>query len=377
MSIGIVSKLEYFPSRSLLATWAVAVLTVWVLTIFIDRLIPPARTSGTTRSPAAALSTWDGMHYAAIAFDGYSVEGRDRRRFAFFPLLPATARLLGGPTHAPLAGIVVSQICLLGCMILLNRVGGVTPQAPLRLQPGFWLLISPLSFFFLVFYTESLYLFLTLLMITAWHNERFIVASLFGCMTGLTRPTACLLPVIFLRRALGSFLEGRKTAAVLLCAAAPLLGIGFYMVYVNYSLGQPFAYLEIQKTWWGSEWKIPFVSLAQDLRSFIFGLASGRLLPVDVIVRIFSSVSILFLVTWGWRRLDPAFRAYIVISMLFIHSQEPHRSTARYELVLFPVFLLIPQFLAGFRRIAHLAIAMMVLLEVALFLRHVSFRWVA
>jgi hypothetical protein len=58
------------------------------------------------------LSTWDGRWYANIASSGYSVEDKNIRRFAFFPLLPAIARILGGPSHAVLAGIFsASAVC--------------------------------------------------------------------------------------------------------------------------------------------------------------------------------------------------------------------------------------------------------------------------
>jgi hypothetical protein len=364
-------------SRRLIASWILAVLTAWILAAVVDRFVPPARTSGMPRSPVAVLSTWDGLHYASIASNGYSTSGSDVRLFAFFPLLPVTARLLGGVTYATLAGVLVSQICLLGCMILLNRIAGVSPEALLRFQPGFWLLISPLSFFFFVFYTESLYLFLTLLMIAAYRTERFIAAGLFGLMAGMTRPTAFHIPVIFIRRVLGNWWQQRSYLGVLLCAATPLLGISLYMLFVDYSVGQSFAYLEIQSGWWRAGWGVPFVSLGRDLLEFIFGLSRGRLIPIAGIVRLFSSVSILLLLAWGWRRLDPPFRAYMIISMIFIHSQEPSRSTARYELVLFPLFFLIPVFFARYRRLTSVAIAMMVFAEVVLFLRHVSGRWVA
>ena len=66
------------------------------------------------RSPLVVLSGVDGTHYAHIATNGYSSEGVESRRFAFFPLFPALAHVLGqGGSAVVPAGILLSQICLL------------------------------------------------------------------------------------------------------------------------------------------------------------------------------------------------------------------------------------------------------------------------
>ena len=146
--------------RSLVVAWFIAVLTIWVAAVFIARFAPPVtRDEGPSRTAVERLSTWDGAHYAHIAANGYSVEGQDRRRFGYFPLLPAVSRLLGGREHAPLAGILLSQICLLGSIILLSKLMVGERQLPLPQQPGFWLLVNPLGFFFHVFYTSPCFSF--------------------------------------------------------------------------------------------------------------------------------------------------------------------------------------------------------------------------
>ena len=47
------------------------------------------------------------------------------------------------------------------------------------------------------------------------------------------------------------------------------------------------------------------------------------------------------------RKIDPAFLTYLVAGMVFIHSQEPSGANVRYELALFPVFLLLSRLMAG------------------------------
>lgn len=357
--------------------WFITVLIVWILAAVVDDYIPPVRGAGISRTPVEVLSTWDGRWYADIALSGYSGEGKTIHRFAFFPMLPAIARLLGGPSHAPLAGILFGQLCLLGSLFLINRLAQVNNGTPLRQQPGFWLLISPLSFFFSVFYTESLFLFLTLLIVTACRRGRFWAGSLFGIMTGLTRPTALCLSAIFLWWALQSLHERRRCLGLLICAGAPLAGIALYVGAVGYLFGDPFAYVQIHRQWWGSHWALPFADLIGDLKSSFFALLQAQIPPLGEAVRPLFSLSIIVLLFCGWRNCDPAFRLYVIVSMVFIHSQEPSRSTLRYELVLFPVFLLIAQAMSRHPRVTRMVSPVLAAMQLVLFIRHISWRWVA
>src|SRR5712692_11153459 len=121
---------------NVVACWLIAVVCIWWLAFLIGVSMRANRKGEHfPRSPARVLSTFDGEHYGHIAAVGYSTEGAERRQFAFFPLLPAISRLLGGASGAPLAGILVSQICLLGSMVLLSVLAHGDRGGPLIVQP--------------------------------------------------------------------------------------------------------------------------------------------------------------------------------------------------------------------------------------------------
>jgi len=364
-------------SRSLVAAWAVAVIVIWIVALFVARFTTPVfRGAVITQTPVEVLSTWDGRQYAHLAADGYSADGLERRLLAFFPLLPATSRLLGGRDHAPLAGILLSQACLLGSVILLGKLAYGERTMPLRLQPGFWLLVNPLGYIFLVLHTESLCLFLTLVAVYASRRNKFAEGSAMGFLAALTRPTVICLPVLFLWDAIGKFLRRERWLGMLMCAAAPLIGVALYMGVVGYLVGDPLAYFDIQAGWTFG-WAFPFVPLVKDFHRISLGLLDGVLPPVDQVVRLFSSVSILVLTIWGWRKCDPAFLVYLIVSIIFIHSQAQVRSTARYELMLFPVYLLLPQMVISRQRVAWIVAGLMIIAQVLLFIRHATWRWVS
>jgi hypothetical protein len=362
----------------LIVAWAIAELLVWGVAAYVGRTIPsPKHFAEFPRTPVEALSSWDGSHYAAIASQGYSIEGAESRRLNLFPLLPAVARLLGGSSHAPLAGILLSQFCLLGSMLLLTKLAPEGPGAPLRLQPGFWLLVSPLGFFLSAFYTESLFLFLSLLIVLACRSDRLAAIGVAGVLAGLTRPTAIFLPVFPALEALQRYRQGTRWRGLLFCAATPLVGIALYVIYVGYLVGDPFGYLNIHRRW-GNEWTLPFRPLLETLVDFARQILWSRQVgPVDKIVAVCSSIGVLALMIWGWRRVQVAFIGYVVVTMLLIHAELPFRATARYELVLFPVFLLLPHTFAGYRYFAPVVAGIFAVVQLLLAVRFMSWKWVA
>ena len=159
----------------LVVAWLIVEFTVWVLAWGIGSFATPHRTGlSLPQSPVDVLSTWDGTHYTTIARNGYSIVGANAREFDFFPLLPIFSRLLGGAEHAVLAGILLNQLCLLISVLLIGKLvkgreeGG--PAARISDDPGFWILVTPVSFFFSVYYTESLLLLFSLLLCIAYQR---------------------------------------------------------------------------------------------------------------------------------------------------------------------------------------------------------------
>lgn len=137
--------------RGVIVGWLIAVVLAWTLAELVAAGLIAKSQKPQATGAVAALSRWDGEHYAKIAAEGYHTEGDARREFNFYPAFPAIARLLGGRTHAPLAGIIFNQLLYLVSLALLTRLSGNTNAQPLREQPAFWLLVSPFSFFSLLF----------------------------------------------------------------------------------------------------------------------------------------------------------------------------------------------------------------------------------
>jgi hypothetical protein len=367
--------------RKLIAMWAIVVAGIWTIAWLVGNYSAPDRSCVTAaiRCAVESLSTWDGRHYEAIAQNGYSAHGPESSNLAFFPLLPSVARLVGGQQAPALAGILLNQLCLLGSVLLMRHIARESEQVALYEKSGFWLLVSPLAFFLSAFYSESLFLFLTLLMVASYRKDLFGTACVAGILAGLTRPTAVCLPALFIMDVVTRFKRGdnlRSITSTLMCLSTPLFGVLLYVGYVGYLKGTPFAYFQIQAARWGPHYGLPFLQLVRDFKFTLNEISIGNI-HGWMMVRLFSSFSVLALMIWGWKRSDPSFLVYLITAMLFIHSVGSRESTARFELVLFPVYILISQLMTDRPRIARLAAGMSLALQIVLFVRYANWKWVA
>jgi hypothetical protein len=321
--------------------WAIAVASAWLIAALTLRSsYDPRREHPKPTTSLEALSVWDGTAYTAIATDGYpEVSGR---LFNFFPLFPAVARAIGGRDNARLGGVIAAQVLALGCLLLMSLMAHGKRAAPLLQEPGLWLLASPFGIFFFAAYTESLFLFLTLLHVAAYDRDRPAISFLAGYLAGLTRPTAIVIPALLGFEALQRWRRQQpwKTTAVL--ALAPLLGVATFTVgYVGWKTGQLDGYLETSRMFWKHTRVVAFTPYIGVIGEVIGDASRGRIPAFDQLLSVSSTTAILVLLVTGWRRVRASWVAYVIASLLLIHSVRPWGASGRYEAVLFPVFFIV------------------------------------
>lgn len=155
---------------------------------------------------------WDTAWYMIIINNGYSVGGdiqTTKSSLAFFPLYPYLVKLLVRfipaqlltPGIMLLVGVVVSNIFLLGALVLLYKlVMSSFNDESIARRSVLYLLLFPTSFFFSCFYTESAFLFLSVATFFAASKRAWGIASVLGGLLALTRPVGVLIiiPLIWM-----------------------------------------------------------------------------------------------------------------------------------------------------------------------------------
>lgn len=287
---------------------------------------------------------WDSGWFMKVVEEGYAPTGdrsADVRKTAFFPLYPYATRALATLTgNHWVAGLLVSNLALLGSLFFLGRIGremGLDEDGVRRSQ--WYLLAFPASFFLSSYYSEGLFLFLTTAGTWFYLRRWFLPAGLAGALACATRHVglalflACVLGVVFSWKGLK---VGRARAFWLLLM--PLGTAGFAgLLYLK--MGEPLAFLASHSLW-SRESMLPHQTL---LRAF--GQVDWTL-PRNMVntIRAMDLLSVLpFLVLPAFliRRADPALPIFAWLMVLVPLTSGSVQSLMRCEAVIFPAFLVL------------------------------------
>jgi hypothetical protein len=206
----------------------------------------------------SACSRFDGFHYNQIAEHGYFYDPDRQSDVAFFPAYPLTARLVTVATgwSAQLALLVVANLMLLGSFVVFAaylRSRYPTATADYRFLVlgvfGLW----PAGLFFRMTYSESMFLFFTLLVLCGMvrHWPLPILAVLSGTVTAV-RPVGVAVTAALLWHILSDSRRGpapRRLLLALGCLPVAAWGLLAYMTYQQLQFGTPLAFARTQQHW--------------------------------------------------------------------------------------------------------------------------------
>ncbi len=243
-----------------LLIWIIALTVMSRLLIFVAAMVG-SLLSGSIGSFFHDFSghwiRWDAAGYLSIAKEGYTAAHPEH--IVLLPFYPLLVRIFSLPLlgNTALAGVIISNLCLVGACWALYYLCYEQFGQLIAKQSVVLLLLSPLSFFFSVPYAESLFLFLTLLSILLARHERFGAAVVVGMLSAFTRLAGILviipiyLEMLKYERKLQLWPE-RKMRCIFRFFGSTLLtlciSLGF-IVYlgINWRIfGNPFAFVQMQ-----------------------------------------------------------------------------------------------------------------------------------
>ncbi|MEV5439347.1 hypothetical protein AB0K80_25545 [Streptomyces sp. NPDC052682] len=310
------------------------------------------------------LGSWDGWWYQQIAVHGYdpalepvpgatgliTLQGNSA---AFFPLYPALMRLVSectglGPFGAGLAvSVAASFVAALGVHAVTARLGG--RRAGL-IAVGLWA-VWPGSGSEWAVYSESVYTALAAWACHAVMTRRWLTAGVLVFTAGLCRPTAAtLIAALAVAALLALYRRQDGIARPLLAVAISPLGLGGYLAWVGYRMGDWNGYSKLQDGAWAHtfDWGRHTVDVVSGVAvghfDYLFAMAYEDVIGVGVALL----VPVLTVVLLQLR--PPAVLVvYTVLSYLMVMgTQQYFGNVSRYLLPLFP--LLIPV-AVGMRRL--------------------------
>ena len=210
------------------------------------------------------MCRWDCEWYVRLAETGYDPFPTPKMinagNWAFFPLYPMLIGLLRQLTGLPTlqlsaaVSILLSMAAALVAWPLLGR--------SLRAFTLFatFLLAGPVSFYFTTFFTETLFMFLTVAVFAALQERRWLLVGMLAAALSATRIVGVFIVFAILwqvwadHRARGGTWRDFVPATlarpelVLTFAIAPL-GLFAYMAFLHFHIGDALAFQHVQRAW--------------------------------------------------------------------------------------------------------------------------------
>lgn len=294
------------------------------------------------------LALWqrfDANWYLKIATRGYGPDGST----VYFPLFPLLIRGFSTFMDPLLAGMMISNLALLGTLFLFHRLASRILDEVAAKRSLVYLLAFPTAFFLPAAYTESLFLFFVLAAFEALSGRRWLMSAVWSSLAALTRLQGVLIviPLFYVLWQESRNISWKswisKGFILLLIPLATLSFLG----YTSISL------IETYESTLNARFVLPW----ENIWAALSLLASGRGVWIDAL----NLVVTLFLIGMmfaTWKKLPGEYVLYsalmLLAPLLRMTTTQPLVSMARYALVIFPVFLVLGVW--GENRWAHRAI---------------------
>ena len=291
----------------------------------------------------AAFERFDALWFLRIADAGYRVGDGGA---AFFPLFPLGARavsfVLGG--HPLAAATLVSNVAFVGALVAIFRLGEEVVGTNGARFGVLFLCAFPTAYFFVMPYSESVFLLCVATSILAARRERWALAAVLGALAALTRNVGIVLAPALLFEALQQDREGRRSPLALVAWIAPAIGTAAYAAWWQARAGA-WALPLLRQQNWQRDVSWPWTTLADATRIAVrqWGAPGGGYWVFDLLV----VVPVLALAVLVAIRLRPVYGVYVWLSLLaplsFVFVGRPLMSMPRFAATLFPIGWVVAQ----------------------------------
>lgn len=294
-----------------------------------------------------AWVNFDGEHYLSIARYGYRA-----LTYFFFPVYPLTisfiAKFIGDNEAVFLySGLFISNISFCFALIGLWKLLKLDYKKQVVLKVIALLLLFPTSFYFVSYYTESLFLAFVVWSFYFARKGKWYMAGLFALVASATR----VIGIIMLPSLLFEFYLQNKQGSKLIIKPSILyiflapLGLLFYMLYLNIKTGDPLIFLHSIGVF-GEQRSTSLIFLPQVFYRYIFKILpniSYSYWPQVYTTWMEFILGLLFslLAIYSLIKLRLSYAVFLIAGLLLSTFSGSFSSLPRYVLVLFPGFILL------------------------------------
>lgn len=323
---------------------------------------------------------FDGEHYFSIAQNGYKP-----LQYFFFPLYPLLigyiTEIIGQTTvRYALSGLFLSHIALFFACLGIVKLVRMEFDDTIAKYTILMILLFPTAFYLVSYYTESLFLALSVWSFYFLRKKNWFLASILAAFLCATRIIGIAIIPAFLIEA---YVEEKKFISrsmmkAVLSSLIALLGIGLYMLFLQKRTDDPIAFFTSLNMVYGEQRSNSLILLPQVyFRYFIRILPnlSYSFWPLVYTTYLELITAILFFVLSivSFFKLRLSYTIYMVGTYIIPTLSGSFSSFPRYVLVFFPGFIIMALYASKFPRVLKATlfsvIGILLFISMSLFVR--------
>lgn len=274
-------------------------------------------------------SYFDNEWYVEIANNGYNDE-----TVVFFPLIPLIIRYFGSVSL-----VIINVICAYFTGLIIYKLSNIKGSK-------LWF-FSPIAIFSILFYTESLFMFLTVLTLYLYKNKKYLLAGITLGLSVFCRNMGSVLFFSIFFYMLYEFIKGKVKLKDILIMYIPATIISLiYPVYLQVVFNNWHLFVDSQHVYWDRVSSNIFSVIIMDIKHIINNLYFGNFLYF-IVNYMFLGLMIYFIYKDIVKNKKLTINSiYMILSILAIFSScrdgynIPSTSFYRYFLGCYPIYLI-------------------------------------
>lgn len=289
----------------------------------------------------------DALHYMHIAKYGYVTTGVAKNWIAFYPMFPLVVRIVREVVRSYYISSVIVNFAFtyISAVFLYKLVTAETGNRKYAYRAVLLMVAAPQSLFYVAPYGEAMFFAFTLIALYNMRQGKFLIASVFGFLSAITRNVGIVIAAVFVLEYLNQHLttikrEGSWIPHITKSVAMTLfilMGQAAYLA-LNWAVhGDPMAYSTFQIEYW--EQSVGnFVSTIGYLVSYIAD--PGKMEWILNLPSIGAFIFYLFFMYKKGDKIRPSYGFYALCYFFVIFAPTRLLSGLRYSMVAFPLYLM-------------------------------------
>ncbi|PIV08198.1 hypothetical protein COS52_03970 [Candidatus Roizmanbacteria bacterium CG03_land_8_20_14_0_80_39_12] len=288
--------------------------------------------------PGFPLANFDGVHYLAIAQNGYT---NNMRFMPLYPLVIHLVKKIAFFIPHYWIGFFISLFFFIGSIIYLIKLLRFDYSNNRIRIIILALIVFPTSFFFLTVYSESLFLFLTVASLYYARKEKWYLATFLGFFASLTRIVGFLIVVPLVIEFFSQH-KIKKTHHLLALLFVPL-GTLLYAIYNYMRWNNPLLFIQAHSQLSNGRSSTSLVFFPQTLYRYFKMLTTVSVSLWEWKIALLEVACFSFAVGGIYilrkQKVRLSYIVYTLVNLLIPASTGTFTGLPRYIIVLFPLFL--------------------------------------